>query len=377
VPTFDIDKTGFVGEIKTIDDSVSPQRSRGKMFKNTERELQIINGEDPDAKLPEPAQEEVSAETTATTDEVAVDTDTEVEVEQFAQPVVAEEQEAPVGKEATATDWFSAEDSEYARSYNLSDEDLKSFPNRNAFRQATSIIDKQTASLGRPSQEAKVAPVAEEVKKVEDDLLDPAELEREGFDPKVIALAKSLRTEREHRIAAEKKAEEEISKISAYHAHLQQQESAREQYRKINEFHDILDSQEADLLGRSLDESGKIKELTAGEVANRKAVYEATEELREGIIARAQKLGQEPVLPSSKVLVQRALNMVLGDEIRKLESQRQVAKIAAQAKKVRPVGTPRKVSAAITEPPKTFEEQVKAYANSPALEKAWEAAQNK
>lgn len=344
-------------------------------WKMTERELALINGKDPD----EVAAPEVEATPEVETPSLeAPEQDAQAEeitTEQEAEVVepVAEEQEAEVDTEVPA-DWFSDEDKEYAQSYGISEEDLRAFPNRGAFRQAASVIDKQTVQLGRPAEEAKGEP---EAKKEDLIPIDPDALAAEGYDEKVVGLAKAMKAEREARLAERESSKKELEEIKAYHAHIQQQELQQAHVRKVHEFHDALDSQEESLFGRSVDASGKPKPLTTLEDANRRAVYEAAEELREGIIARAQKLGKQPEVPSTKVLVQRAAQMVLGQDLLKIEREKHTKQLAAQAAKRRPVGAtkPTASAAAHKSEPLTLEEQVKAIANSPAVVKAWENPQ--
>ena len=111
----------------------------------TERELAIIGGKDPDA-IAEAATENRDG-AGAETDDAASSTpaDDESTAESAGEPV---KDEVPSGGGKEAADsavpsWIKDDHRELAKSYELTDEDLRDFASETEFRRATRIIDKE------------------------------------------------------------------------------------------------------------------------------------------------------------------------------------------------------------------------------------------
>lgn len=312
------------------------------------------------------------------------------EVKETVQEEVAKEgdegQEAPAedpvteetGNEATGGSmeapetsvWYADEDKSTAAQYGLSEEDLKGFADRNAFRQATAIADRQTAALAKLAEKTPEPEKKPETKPEEIDL-DPEAFKDFDDDTKKVVKAAKHALDELKRIEQERaKEREQFAQVQSYYqAQVQaQQEEAAQRARE--EFHDTLDSH-PELFGKSVDDSGKPTKLEANYDANRKRVYEAAALLHNGIIAQAQKLGVAPVIPPLKTLVQRAINMELGQELAKLDSQKRVSAAQAQSAKRRPTNAPKATKQ--VEPSKgkalSLDDQVNDVLANPAVQK--------
>jgi hypothetical protein len=331
------------------------------VFKNTDRELALIEGRDPDElpveeEVSETVEQEVQAEVEAATEQDAEVAEAEVSDDQ---PEITED---VAGKDAPAQveSWVTAEDRDYARDLDLSDEDLSSFASREEFVRAAKLADKQrVASLKKeiPAEKAVEQPVAK------DDPLDPKKWDEYADDTKT--LVQTLRDERAAREAMAKQLEAQQAQSLAVQQYFAQQAHAA----KLNSFHDVLDSLEPEFFGKSTDEKGKYKSLDAAHNGNREKVWKAKEEL-EAVYAHR---GQQP--PPEKVLIQRAKELALGDEIRKAEKAKLSKTLAAQSRQRRPVAGSKPIAAGVKKEDKrtyrTIEEQAAEIANLPQVAKAW------
>jgi hypothetical protein len=80
-----------------------------------------------------------------------------------------------------------------------------------------------------------------------------------------------------------------------------------------------------------------------------------------------------------KVLVKRAAQMELGEELSKLEAVKRQQELEKQSKKRRPVATQRPLAGptATRQKPKTLNDEIAEIANSPELVKFWEERNQK
>lgn len=253
---------------------------------------------------------------------------------------VKDEEVSGGGKEAAAASWFTDEDREYAQQFGLGDADLQLFADRSAFRQATSLADRL---LAKPPAQATATPAAEkpagEEVPAEEVALDPEKLAQAGWDEEAVRVVKALNQERSQRKKLEQEqaaSRKQLEEVVAFTTSLRQQQEAERQARSQAEFHDTLDGF-PELFGKSADAKGNHLQLTPVQEAARKKIYDAASALHAGLLARAQQTGQQPSPLSVRALVQRAVDMEMGGELRKLEQAKTKQAATAQSARRRPV----------------------------------------
>lgn len=266
--------------------------------------------------------------------------------------------------------WYADEDKAAAQQYGLTEDDLKSFADKSAFRQATAIADRQTAALAKTQKAPEPEKKPEEAKAEEIDL-DPEQFKDFDEDTKKVVRAAKHALDQLKKIEQERATErEEFSKVQSYYQAQVQAQHEEAAQRAREEFHDTLDAH-PELFGKSVDGQGKPQKLEHNFDANRKKVYEAAALLHNGIVAQAQKLGVAPVIPPLKELVKRAVNMEMGQELAKLESQKRVTAAKEQGNKRRPTTAPKATKQA--EPKKgqahSVDDQVNDVLANPAIAK--------
>ena len=334
----------------------------------TARELAIIGGKDPDA-IAEAATENRDG-AGAETDDAASSTpaDDESTAESVGEPV---KDEVPSGGGKEAADsavpsWIKDDHRELAKSYELTDEDLRDFASETEFRRATRLIDKQFASQAAPQQQQQAPPPAPEPPKATDSLsvkktpdLDPDKFKAAGYDDEVLNVVQFA-----------KEREAELQKLRDQ-IETQKREAAEAEYRRTYEtLEATYDGMDGRRYGRRTGKDGSQRQLTPGERESRDKVNQAANMLAAGILATGKQL------PPLNILLKRAEALTFADDIRADERRKVQASITEQSKKRRPVAGQRPVAPAMpTTKGMTINEQAKHLANTPAIVKAWEDAQ--
>ena len=237
--------------------------------------------------------------------------------------------------------WVDDEARELAASYGVSAEELEKFAGPDEFRRAAILAEralrrKEPAKTEeppkRPGKDKEPAKGSE--KAVEElEWSDPAELEQENWDPKSVAWYKATLAEREHRKALQVELASIKEGLEAMHR-LRAEEDLQ---RTANAFHEAVDAHmDAERYGQSADERGRGVALSKEAMGRRSAIWEEVKEIARRETARAQAVGETPNL-SMKAMLRRADFALYGDELLAAAEKKALAKVAEQAKRVRPV----------------------------------------
>lgn len=308
----------------------------------TDRELAIINGDDPDDLA------EDEEDTTLGDGKADVTDDDEG------------------GKDAPEPDqeesWVTDDLRQLAGTYGLQDEDIADFGSGEEFLKAAGMLEKlslraaqkqwqdhQAAQQqGNASPTGKVEP-AKAVETAKDGAAADLEsqikkLREEGYDESLIAPMEA--------VAAKLRAfEGSLGQIQPVIETQQQRIIAERQSQVMGSFHDVVDA----LGGRF---GGAEAALTPEQEKNRETLFNAARLVERDIMSR----GQTP--PSMKVVLQRAELLAFGDEIRKERQEALSKQVRGQSGKRRSVGrTVTKKSS----PPGDSDDPVAAIANSPEM----------
>lgn len=314
-------------------------------LKLSDRELAIARGEDPDT-VGQDTQDTGSPDT-GSTDTGSQDAGgPESLPDASSAPEEVSPEQAP--EEPTRANWWNDETKELAESYGLSDDDLGTFETEAEFRRAARLFDKQLVSSPSPDASSSSTASGEagpesgakaeakaEAKPVpeitEEDLIDPQKYIDGGWDEEAIAMAKALRKEQEYRLRVGK----EMESLIAWKQQFEEHAAEDMQRRAAEEFHSEADRINQELFGQVYDESGTVRDIGESSNENRMKLWDAYHTLREGIISRAESAGEQPKLPSNRVLMERAFNLAFPDH----KAQQRIEAVKAQSAKRRSVGS--------------------------------------
>jgi hypothetical protein len=359
----------------------------------TEREIAIAQGQDPDAEIVDTGSQSEGSDTGDTQADSNPDSSIEDTGSQDGQdgssasgskdaasePVVPDS--GATGQKPPADDrsWLDETTKTLSKVYGMTDEDLAEFKSREDFDRTTRIIERRLLSSVQQNngQEpaGKVTPPPTQPTTPETPPADPlAEFDPanwEGYDDKTKKMVQSHREALE-RLARVEQSSQEIVRLA--------QEADRKRY--LDFFHDTTDGLEEGLFGRTLKE-GKPAELNPEHNANRAKLWEAVHTLTAGIEARARETGAQPSMPPFKILLDRAAKLAFGDQLQKIERDRQTSKIREQSKLVRKVATHRTSSGSGRSPNGRFtqaaagpQETVSALVENPQLKAMWDGFQD-
>jgi len=305
----------------------------------TDRELAIIQGDDPD---------DLGAENETPTDAGTAD--------------VTDDDEA--GKDAPEPDqeesWVTEDLKQLAGTYGLQEDDISDFGSGEEFLKAAGMLEKLSlraaqkqwqdsqAVQGNTSPTGKVDPgkveeslPSSESAKLEDQI---KKLRDEGYDESLIAPMEAV-------AATLRQFEGKFGQIQPVIETQQQRYVAERQSQVMGSFHDVVDS----LGGRF---GGSDAALTAEQETNREKLFNAARLVERDILSRGQ------TLPSMKVVLQRAELLAFNDEIR-AERQASLSKqVRGQAGKRRSAG---RTVTQRSKPPGDSDDPVAAIANSPEM----------
>jgi hypothetical protein len=277
------------------------------------------------------------------------------------QSVEDEPSEPAEASEDAGPEWIDDDVREFANSYGIEDDELKSFESATDFQRACRLLDRTmtrtlaAAKKDETDTEEKGPEPKEEAAAEEEDLsLDPSAYE--GYDDetiRVVKAAKKLQEEnksiRDELANMSKQVREEFDRI-----HRDRQEALHAM--ELSRFHDSLDKMDENLFGGD-------KPLTEEADARRKAVWDAYQ-----MIVKAQG-NVTTNRPSMEVLVKRAAMLAHGDEMIEAERKRIVQDINRQSRGARKAPGRTKV---VANPPtkeeaETIHEAAQRIANSPEI----------
>lgn len=320
----------------------------------TEREIQIAKGESPDA--PVAAEQEAPAVESSTQDAVE-------------QEVV--EQDAGTDANDTGTDaqasWIDSEAEELGKSYGLDRSQVEGFSSKDDFLRAARMFDSTLVRKEEPAPQKQAELQGSEKR---DTLSQNTDLDRfieemkaEGYDEKSLRLAELAKQALEENKALTAK----LSPLEKQFTEMRSVYEKQVQEQRANQFNAEVDKLHPDLFGKSRDDSGKFVSMDKKFSDNRQKLYEAAETIVEGMVRRAEKMGQPLNMPAPNVILNRAMNLAFGDELVGLERSKLQNKISQQSKLRRPVGASRP-SAAVAKPEPG---SAKELANHPEIVAAW------
>lgn len=381
----------------------------------TDREIAIAKGEDPDAvSLVTPDDESLNGEAggdsvidnerdaefdnESADDETDSQGDREVAMQPGSKDAASESRSGNGGQSKPASSektWLDDSVRQLGRSLEMTDEELAEFGSREEFDRATRILSKRFFSAGgqqagangqgQPNQGQQATgqqqttqpgqQSGQQQSGQQDDplsMFDPEEWRKAGYDEKTVAMVES------HRQTLIRLAQQEESQKHIINGLLANQKSRFE-----DEFDSVLDSQEKELFGQFF-ENGQRRVLDpkSNEYQNRAKVWEAYHILVGGIRQRAEETGRQVELPPTKVLIEQAKRVALGDQLSKLESRRLSEKVREQSKRRRPAATHRTATTQTRNNAKqkptatTTADQIDDLLDNPELKAMWDRMQD-
>ena len=325
----------------------------------TEREIAIAKGENPDAPVETP-EVESQVESQVENTEVATEGEPTEAVEQDAGQEVQD-----AGRDAQPRDWVDEDAKSVAKSYGLSEDDLKSFASKDEFVRFSAFFDKQltkkepVAEAPKPEAKSESKTATQE----EDYSIDLDRLRNEGYDEETLRIARAAKKAFEENKALM----ERLSPLESNFKQIQEHYDRQIAQQRAEAFHTEVDSLNPDLFGRARDESGRFRALDGKFSENRKRLYEAAETIVHGITRRAELQGVAPELPSPRVILQRAMNLQFAEDIAKAERAKIQGQLKSQSARRRPVGT----SKAASPSSNPGADPVKSITNDPSIVAAW------
>lgn len=289
----------------------------------TEREMAIARGEDPDGEPEE-------------TDEV--------DDAPQAKREPSEPDDEPEG-EPEGKPWYRETDLQLARTYGLSEDDLKEFADEKEFAKATRLLHRvagdQVSEPRTPKDNIDEAKKTDGIPEGlpreafdEHGKIRPSYFKENDFDDETMVLVQSLRDEQDRREQSIKEMEQ-LKHQTNWLMNEMVQERQRQQEQM---FHTALDALNPGFYGQSLDESGRLVPLSDVHQDRRQKILEEVHAIGESITRQAEKQGIAPEYPTWEVMVRRAQNNIYAEEVAAEEKKQRRDKIAEQSRKRRPVG---------------------------------------
>lgn len=253
--------------------------------------------------------------------------------------------------------WYDDSDREYAAAYNLTDDDLKGFSNREELRRAGTIFDRNELAAVKKAEQETQAKVEEKkpeaIAPVPDpNDIDPEEYAKAGYDEHTIKIAKALKAEREARKAKDTEFESLNKRVTEFIAQEERKQAIFQHQAKVSQFDDIVDTLDERLFGRSLTKDGRLAQMGKDHFESRKKLFEVVQDLQEVRERRANASGQRFNTPM-RVLVEQAAQIAFAEEFKKQAEQKRASELKAQSQRRRPVAahrTPAPTGNPITKP---------------------------
>lgn len=303
---------GAIMSFETESDVAVEESVDSEVLELTEREIAIAQGEDVDA--------------TALDD--VVDSDVSL-VDSVADELLGDEK--PAEKEApVSSDVYSQEITDKAKSFGLSDDDVKAFGSETALRLHVSLLERiEGLKVEKPAEDVKAEVVAEQQPDtVSDDLIDLALYEGEGldedekWDDRSLAIPRALRREQEIRIQLQ---EQVKSLVEA--------EQARVTRQVEDTFHSTVDTLDDGTFGRSRDSSGRVVKLSDEQFANRTKLYKEVDLLASALQEKSVREGKPVELTWEEVVEKARVTAFGSPKVSKAEA------LKKQSASRRPVST--------------------------------------
>lgn len=295
---------------------------------------------------------------------------------------------------AEPTKWYGDDDSELAKSYDLTVDD---FTSREEFSRFTRLLDKQLLSAVKPveqqvqqqpNQPLQFAPppaqpqaqqqtqAPAETTKPKFAKLDLAKLKEAGYDPESLEHFAQHNAVVEHLEQLEKDRAAEREQFQAFTQYVQYNEQRwqqQESVRDVNHFHTIVDSLNDARFGKAFDERGRVRQLSDSENAVRQQLWETYKQFETSY----QQSGKP--IPAREILIPRAKNYAFAEDIAKEAVAKRNQEIAEQSKRRRPVQQARTPSGQFTSA-KPFaqmsqHERISHVASDPDLQSLWQKFQ--
>lgn len=296
----------------------------------------------------------------------------QVESQEPEQDVVADSGLGGGTDAAETADWVTPDVLELAGSYGLGKDDLADFSGEQEFRRAAAFADRQLMTPAKeltpavsPPAAPDAAPTPQEIAELAK--IDPALFEEAEYDELTMNLVKSVRQMQDRLEEQAKHLKESQQFQETVNKTFYEKETAD----RLNYFHDCVDQMDQDRYGRSVDDAGRVVDVTDAEQVNRKKLWEAADLLMTGIIGQARRAGQEPKLPSLPSLLMRAEQIAFADDLRNQDRRKFQEAVSAQSKKRRPSAGRSRI---VAPPPKENQpvDEVSAIAQHPDVLKFWE-----
>jgi hypothetical protein len=340
----------------------------------TDRIIAIAQGEDPDAIDSVATEPEVETPESASAETPVVEQESPASEEQSGKDSQSSQRAAEAEGNSAGSTWLNDEIKQLGKSYDLSDEDMRSFKDEAAFRSAARLFDKQLtkpkqdAAAGQPEKKPEQA-ASPEVKQDDEIELDPEAWKKDGYGEREVALVKYAKKLRDENGVTK-------AELGALKPQIQQMYDAYQMQKRaqhFNQFHNEVDGFSDDRFGATLAKDGRPNQITPEQDKARARLYEAADTIARGIVERAKSAGKNPEVPSMKVLLQRAYNMEFGTDIAAETKKKQSEAIAKQSRTRRPVDrtrhaeSPRKAK----NEPQSLDELAKAIAGDPEVDLAY------
>ena len=342
----------------------------------TEREKQILSGNDPDNKV-EPVKAEVDQEENPES-AVRDDETSGGEAEDKGKDApVADKDTKDEESEGTEDSWLDEETKALADSYDFSEDELKEFGSKAEFARATRLLDKRLAASLASKEEQEAEDDEDEAKEKANKKTDKKKSkssDAEDSDDDELNLEDFADYDENTKkvVKVTKKLKDELKSLKEEHRKTKESYTQAEAQRTADAFHDSADALEETIFGRSLDKDGEPLQLTAKQNQARQKLWETVQVIASGIVSVAQKQGKQPKLPDIKVLVKRAEALEFADELKAAELKKSGNK-AKQASSARrnPNAVKREVSNKSPSGGGGFKDIAKEISSSPDVVKIW------
>lgn len=327
----------------------------------SEREIALARGEDPDKK-PEQVVEQIDPNPTTEQPQEAAEAQSGAE-------------EHGSGKDAEVDlSWVDEDTRALATSFGITDDDLKGVGGAEEFRRLTGILER-TAPVRRQVEVPAVVTPAQVSQEV------PAEggkKKREKLDRKKYEAA----WEDENSLAivdAHNTLIDEIEAMQGQFQSLQQFQAQQQVQRELDAFHDAVDAFNPERYGKTVDEKGRVGEISREHDDRRRQLFGAAMQVRQNIINQQTASGAKEVrLPPMSVVLKRADELAFGADNRAAERKRVHEEIRKQSQTRRPVGgraTKTPAAAASTATGGNRYDPIQEVVNHPELVALWEKFQ--
>lgn len=238
--------------------------------------------------------------------------------------------------------WVDDAARELAASYGMTDEDLEQFGSAEEFRRAAIIAERTLGKKAsekpgdQPAGKAEDKPEGKSAETPSDEPeIDLDALERDGWQPEVLNIAKVAKMEREARKAIEK----EFAGLKETVTGWAKEREEREAQDRANAFHDAVDQfLDSDRYGKSVDDKGHAVKLDPEARDRREKLWNAAVVVARDIQEKAAAAGKEVDVPFRAIL-QRAEFYAFGEELLAAGRKKIHGEIARQSGRVRPVPT--------------------------------------